>query len=176
MGYHGMKTYLALAVSALILCGCNAGSGPYSSEGGKELNIGQPAPALVAEGWLNSTLPSDTELKGKVLVVDVWAYWCGPCANAAPELVELYDQYKSQDVVFIGLTPEGSKAISDSQAFLDRLGITWPNGYGAVETIDTLEVEYLPTVLVIDAKGIITWRSGAGGTISEAIDRALAKS
>lgn len=171
-----MDDALALIASALLLCGCNAGNGSHSSEGGRSLNVGQPAPALVAEGWLNSALPSDSDLAGKVLVIDVWAYWCGPCANAAPELVELYEQYKSQDVVFLGLTSEGSDAISKSQTFLDRLEIPWPNGYGASQTINALEVEYLPTVLVIDPQGIITWRSEAGGSISEAIDRALAKS
>lgn len=59
---------------------------------------------------------------------------------------------------------------------MDRLGITWANGYGASETIDALEIEFLPTVLVIDPKGVITWRTEAGGTVSEAIDKALAKS
>lgn len=101
-----MKNYLALAASALMLSGCNTSTNSYPSEGGKKLNVGQAAPALVAEGWLNSTLPSDAELAGKVLVVDAWAHWCPPCANAAPELVELYEQYKSQDVVFVGLTAE----------------------------------------------------------------------
>ena len=76
-------------------------------------------------------------------------------------------------MVFIGLTPEGSDAIADSQAFIDRYGITWPNGYGAGDTIKALEVIGYPTVFVIGADGNIAWRDEFGGTLSEAIDQAL---
>lgn len=158
----------------LLLCGCNMPAADGPAGDGAASNVGQPAPPLVADGWLNGPGPNESELQGKVVVVDAWAYWCGPCARAAPEVVDTYEQYKSKGVVFLGLTGEGADANAKSQDFLDRLGITWPNGYGAMDTLEALQVQYLPTLLVIGADGDIAWRSELGGDLSEAIDEALA--
>ena len=46
-----------------------------SGEADGPLGVGATPPAILAEGWLNGTAPSESELVGKVIVVDVWAYW-----------------------------------------------------------------------------------------------------
>src|SRR6188768_1923317 len=70
----------------------------------------KPAPEIRVAGWLNGPGPTADDLKGKVIVLDAWAYWCNPCRAAAPELVKLYDSYKGRGVVFLGLTGEGQDA------------------------------------------------------------------
>ena len=64
-----MQRLALLLVVIVVFAGCRA------RQSGGPLGAGAAAPALLAEGWLNGTAPSESELAGKVIVVDVWAYW-----------------------------------------------------------------------------------------------------
>lgn len=76
--------------------------------------------------------------------------------------------------MFVGLTAEGAESKSESQAFLDSVGITWPNGYGARKTIDAFGVQGYPTMFVIGADGKVVWNDEIGGELESAVDEALA--
>lgn len=136
--------------------------------------IGQPAPAIAAAGWINGDSPPDDFFQGKVVVVDAWAYWCKPCFDAAPKLIALQKRYSDQGVVFVGLTSEHSDVLDRSERFLEKAGITWLNGYGALETLIALQADRIPQVWVIDRTGTIVWDYSAAEPIETALDRALA--
>ncbi len=135
----------------------------------------KPAPAIKAEGWLNGPGPTDDELKGKVIVLDAWAYWCGPCRAAAPELIALERRYHDRGVVFLGLTSEGEDQLANSRRFIEVTGITWPNGYGAVETLQALNSDFIPQMWVVDRQNRIVWDVSSNERIEAALDRALAE-
>jgi len=135
--------------------------------------LGQPAPPIQAAGWLQGAAPSPNELKGRVVVLDAFGYWCGPCRVAAPELVETYRRYAPQGVVFLGLTPDGEESVTDIREFLTDTGMAWPIGYGAQSTLAAYNVQYFPTVIVIGGDGHIAWTSDERGTLPVALDRAL---
>lgn len=141
--------------------------------------IGMMFPELKVIGWLNGPGPKPDSLKGKVLVVDAWAYWCGPCRMAAPDLIALAKQYRDRDVLFLGLTSEGSGSLSRSQEFLDTTGIPWPNGYGAGAILDELESETIPVVWVVGRDGrIVEEINGfdpSHTAVKQAIEYALAQ-
>jgi hypothetical protein len=59
----------------LIIFGVIAGCGVQLQGNSNLLGAGDTPPELLAEGWLNGTAPTESELAGKVIVVDVWAYW-----------------------------------------------------------------------------------------------------
>lgn len=135
---------------------------------------GQKAPPIEATGWLNGPAPTAESLSGKIVVVDAWATWCIPCRQAAPEMVATYNRFHDRGVVFIGLTREEADSLQEIKGFLQATGITWLNGYGASSTLSSLGAELIPTVWVIDRKGMIVWNSDAGGTLDEALEQALA--
>ncbi len=139
-----------------------------------QFSTGTPAPKIQVAGWLNGPGPTAEELHGKVIVVDAWAFWCGPCRRQAPELVKLYEKYKDR-VVFIGLTSEGIEADERNREFLKQTKITWPNGYGAVQTLTELKAEFIPQRWVIDRKYNLVWNENSPESIEAAIDSALAQ-
>jgi thiol-disulfide isomerase/thioredoxin len=66
--------------------------------------LGKPAPALNFIWSSNAALKSLADLKGKVVVLDFWATWCGPCVASFPEIRELAAHYKDAEVVVVGVT------------------------------------------------------------------------
>lgn len=145
-------------------------------QGSPPKNYGvRPAPPIRAAGWLNGKEPTSADLRGKVIVVDAWAYWCDVCRAKAPQLVKLHQTYRDRGVVFLGLTPEGNDVAAKNKKFLDDVKFTWPSGYGATQTLTALNSEVLPKIWVIDRKNTIIWETPASEPIETAIERALAE-
>jgi len=77
------------------------------------------APAL-ADGWV-----SPSELRGTPYVLNVWASWCVPCREEAPELVREWRRQRPRGVLFVGLNMQD--ATEDARAFMDGFGIDYLN-------------------------------------------------
>lgn len=138
------------------------------------LEVGKELPPIRAAGWINGPPPTADELRGRVIVLDAWATWCGVCRQQAPEHVELYHKYRDQGVVFLGLTDEGEDQLPAIQEFIETTGIPWPNGYGAAETIEQLgAAHWRPGVWVIGTDGRVLWNYGRSEPLEDALRRAL---
>jgi thiol-disulfide isomerase/thioredoxin len=74
------------------------------------------------------------DYEGKVLVVDLWATWCGPCRQEIPHLVAIADEYKDKGVEVIGLTNEDPESDSEMvKKFSEAFKINYPIGWADVE-------------------------------------------
>jgi thiol-disulfide isomerase/thioredoxin len=100
------------------------------------------------------------ELVGKVVVIDFWATWCGPCVAEMPTMKELYAKYKPQGVEFIGVSldsPESMGGLDKLKAFVKENGITWPQYYQGrgweSEFSGSWGISGIPTLFILDAEG-----------------------
>ena len=97
-------------------------------------------------------------LKGKVVVVDFWATWCGPCVAEMPKMKALYAEYKNKGVQFIGVSLDQSGSGLDKlMAFVEENGITWPQYYQGAgwdsEFSKSWGIRSIPAVFVVDQQG-----------------------
>lgn len=90
-------------------------------------------PANVSEASINlldGGAKKFSDYKGKVLIVDLWATWCGPCRQEIPHLIELANKYKSEGVEVIGLTNEDPTADAEKvREFSKQFKINYPIGW-----------------------------------------------
>lgn len=95
-----------------------------------------------------------SDLKGKVLVVDLWATWCPPCRNEVPELVKMQTEYGSRGFEIIGLDIDQSDAPETVRGFIKEFGINYKVAYLEVELARSLMTGgNIPQSLVVGRDG-----------------------
>ncbi len=115
-----------------------------------------------------TTLQGETytlsELRGKVVLINFWASWCGPCRVEAPVLERIWQQYKDRGVVVLGVAYTDTE--SGARDFIAEFNQTYPNGLDLGTKIsDKYHITGVPETYVVDQNGNIAWTRFA--TISE---------
>jgi thiol-disulfide isomerase/thioredoxin len=131
-----------------------------------------PAPNFVGiANWHNSAPLSIAELRGKVVLVDFWTYGCYNCVNTLPHVTQLYETFKGQDFVIVGVhTPEFpfEKSAGNVQTAIKRHGIKYPvaqdNDYA---TWNAYHNHYWPAQYIIDKSGKIVFEHAGEGQYDE---------
>ena len=109
----------------------------------------------------NESLSINDFNKSKLTLIDYWATSCAPCIAAMPELVSMYNEYKSKGVKFITITDEQElKRIKLANEILKRNKVVWKNYFDLNRNIfNTLNINGYPTQLLVNDKGVIIGRN-----------------
>jgi thiol-disulfide isomerase/thioredoxin len=133
--------------------------------------VGQIAPELKVSEWINSEPLTLEDLKGKVVLIDFWAWDCPECAQALPHLIDLNEKYADQGLVIIGVhTPRApyEKRVEDVRSTVLRKGIQYPV---AIDHEYLTWLDYLcnvwPTHYVVDQEGVIQLSHSGTGRYEE---------
>jgi cytochrome c biogenesis protein CcmG, thiol:disulfide interchange protein DsbE len=115
---------------------------------------GKAPPELMVKDWVNTDgKPLKlADLKGKVVVLDFWGTWCGPCVAAMPHLKELYAKHKSAGLEVIGVhTTNGGEEMAK---FVQEKSLPWPVAVDADQgTVKAFKVDSYPDYYIIDKAG-----------------------
>lgn len=120
---------------------------------------------------------SDYVGKGKVVLIDFWASWCGPCRREMPNLVEAYKQYKGKNFEIVGVSLD--KDGEAWKAAIKSLNITWPQmsdlKYWQCEGAQLYAVSSIPHTVLVDGEGVIIARGLHGEELQQKLAEVLGK-
>jgi thiol-disulfide isomerase/thioredoxin len=96
-----------------------------------------------------------SDYKGKVVIIDFWATWCGPCRRGIPDLIDLQKKYKDE-IAVIGISLDRDNTIAAVPDFVNKMGINYPIVYFNDQVInDYGGINAIPTTFIIDKEGNI---------------------
>lgn len=143
-------------------------------DGSVHLKVGDMAPDFTLPKLGGGTF-SLHDTKGKVVFIDFWATWCGPCRAAIPHLQKFYEKYKSQGLIVLGVDVWEYSGVDAVKRFRDSYKLTYDILLGTDTGIDSLyEVEGIPTMWLLDRNGVITWtQEGYGPGLEVEVERQI---
>lgn len=139
----GRTTVLLIILSTLatasIFSNCTAGPG-NSTKAKPSLMLHLPANVIDAEMQAVTGQPIRlSKYTGKVVLINLWATWCGPCKQETPELVRLHKQYRAQGLEILGLSTENPEESADNvRKFIQDFDIDYRVGWTTPEVAGTL--------------------------------------
>jgi len=140
----------------------------------KNVAVGQPAPDFTLNTPEGTPL-SLSSLKGKVVVIDFWASWCGPCRRENPHMVEIYNELNPKGVEFLGVSLDKDKA-KWLKAIEDD-GLIWKHvsdlKYWDSAAAKLYGVNGIPATVLIDQNGTIVAKKVFGDELKAEIEKLL---
>lgn len=149
------------------------------AQGGATM-VGKALPKFTSKNIKGGTV-TNSSLKGKVVLMDFWATWCGPCVKMSPTMQKLHAKYGKKGLVVIGMNLEGGDEASDkskSLAYVKKHKYTYLNTYGNDAIASKLGVQGIPRFVLADKKGKIIgdWTGSSDGfeaAVTPLIEKAL---
>ena len=167
-----MKKILLLLLCLIMIfsfAACGGGSDAVPTDNGSESGASDDASptgeyfTFSTETFGGEAFTSDDVKDAKVVMVNMWEPWCGPCVNEMPDLEKLYQEYKDKGFMIIGAYTTDSGAAD----IVEKLGISYPIIKNC-EAFDQFVTGYVPTTAFVDGEGNVIGELIVGGRSYEA--------
>ncbi len=136
--------------------------------------VGQPAPEIVLPSPENKEIALSS-LRGKVVLIDFWASWCGPCRREMPNVVKAYAKFKNKGFEIYGVSLDKERG-----RWLEAIkndGMTWPQvsdlQYWNSAVVPLYSIEGIPYTVLIDREGKIIAKNLRGAALEEKLAQVL---
>jgi DsbE subfamily thiol:disulfide oxidoreductase len=127
-----------------------------SDEPGAVVELSGTMPGLAGEGVAGGTVGPEA-YRGRAVVVNFWATWCGPCRREQPALQRLAEEYGDRGVAFVGVNFRDDPAAA--REYLREFGVTYPSVFDPAGEIGfDFGIPYLPATVLADATGQLRYR------------------
>ena len=125
-------------------------------------NAGPPKIGAPAREYAATTLAGDTvtleSLKGRVVLLNLWATWCTPCRMETPYLQSVFEEYRDQGFEIVGISMDTGDAADDVAMFVDEYQVTYTILHDPqMRGMELYQVLGLPATFLIDREGVLRW-------------------
>ena len=174
---------LSVMLSGFAACTKTTGDAPPAATGNSTASSGAPvktaddyppAPANIMQAEIKDVDGNTFKLedkKGKVVLVNLWGIWCGPCVAEMPHLIEMQNEFRDKDFEIVGLnvgddeggeeTPENIKAFAEKKKLNYQLGYADEKLFG--EFVKVSRAAAVPLTVIINREGRLTGVFTGGG-------------
>ncbi len=144
------KRFWSVATIGIVAAGCAIeGDGPPA--------VGEPAPSFAAM-TLDGREVTLESLRGQVVLLNLWATWCGPCREETPYLQEVYEEHRDQGFQIVGISMDTGDAAADVAMFVEEYDVSYTILHdGTMQPMDTYHVLGLPATFLLDREGVLRW-------------------
>jgi thiol-disulfide isomerase/thioredoxin len=116
--------------------------------------IGQPAPKFETKTIDGKTVRFPEDYKGRLVMLDFWATWCGPCLHELPGLIKVHEEFSPKGFTVLGISLDNEDAATELPAFLKSKGMVWPQscdgGGWQASIVKLYGVRGIPSCWLID--------------------------
>ena len=137
-----------------------------------EVLIGKPAPDFALESFTGQKVNLQN-MRGKLVLLDFWEVWCGPCVQSMPKIQAMHEKYAGKGLVILGVTIDREN-YSSNKLFVQKKQFTFPNLLGNEQTRSGYKVNAIPEYILIDKEGkVILAQAGFTDDIEKIIKEKL---
>lgn len=151
----GWRRRSAYGVTGLAIAWVVAACAPMENAGPPRL--GEPAREYAAADLAGEEVTL-SDMRGQVVLLNLWATWCTPCRMETPYLQSVYDEYAAQGFEIVGISMDTGDAADDVEMFVEEYGVTYTILHDPeMRGMELYQVLGLPATFLIDREGVLRW-------------------